>query len=234
LALSLKDVGIVLDKEVRVKIVSEDVPTLDLVDLPGLILARNNRGGPDNISQLTESCAERYLNAADTAVVLCIVHATEPYLHSVNSIRLVQNCANYKNLKPSVIGVFAQSDKLSAPNFKDEGHKGPRWLLEDRLRGVGEDQVPFVNGFVAVKNRNTRSLNARGEDLSGCWKSEHDWFQNESAFRENAEDNSVVTHELKDQLGICALLKKIDKVFCKRLNDHWVPHEVRRNHTIIL
>jgi hypothetical protein len=233
LALSLKDVGIVLDKEVRVKIVSQDVPTLDLVDLPGLILT-NNRGGPDNISKLTESCAERYLNAADTAVVLCIVHATEPYLHSVNSIRLVQNCANYETLKPSVIGVFAQSDKLSDPNFKDEGHEGPRWLLEQRLRGDGEDQVHFVNGFVAVKNRNTRSLNAKNEDLRGCWRNEHDWFQNESAFRENAAANRAVTHELKDQLGICALLKKIDKVFCKRLNDHWVPREVRRNHTIIL
>ena len=43
-------------KEVRVKIVSQDVPTLDLVDLPGLALARNNLGDnkePDNISELT-------------------------------------------------------------------------------------------------------------------------------------------------------------------------------------
>ncbi len=40
----------------RVKIVSQDVPTLDLVDLPDLALARNNLGDnkeADNISELT-------------------------------------------------------------------------------------------------------------------------------------------------------------------------------------
>lgn len=53
---SLKAVGVAADKEVRVQIVSCDVPTLDLVDLPGLVLARNNSGNdkePDNISELT-------------------------------------------------------------------------------------------------------------------------------------------------------------------------------------
>jgi hypothetical protein len=29
-----------------------------------------------------------------------------------------------------------------------------------------------VNGYVAVKNRNTRSQNAQNEDLTGCWSNE--------------------------------------------------------------
>lgn len=31
---------------------------------------------------------------------------------------------------------------------------------------------------------------------------------------------------LGDRLGLCALMKKIDNVFCKHLNEHWVPKEV--------
>ena len=111
MVLSLKSVGIAPDKEVRVKIVSQDVPTLDLVDLPGLVLARNNLGAnkePDNISDLTVSCAKRYLNASDTAVVLCIVAASEPNLRTVKALGLVQDCANYDTLKEYMIGVFAQ------------------------------------------------------------------------------------------------------------------------------
>ena len=31
---------------------------------------------------------------------------------------------------------------------------------------------------------------------------------------------------LGERLGLCALMKKIDNVFCKHLNEHWVPKEV--------
>lgn len=71
-------------------------------------------------------------------------------------------------------------------NFKDEGRAGPRWHLEQRLLGTAEDQVHVANGFVAVKNRNSRSQNAKNEDLRGCWSNERNWFEKESAFRENA------------------------------------------------
>ena len=84
---SLKGVGVAADKEVRVKIVSQDVPSLDLVDLPGLVLARNNQGAggeePDNISELTIQCAKKYIDSSNTAVVLCIVAASEPNLRTV-------------------------------------------------------------------------------------------------------------------------------------------------------
>jgi hypothetical protein len=91
---TLKVVVISPDKEVRVKIVSQDVRTLDLVDLPGLVLARNNLGDkmePDNISELTVSCEKHYLNASNTAVVLCIVAASKPNLRTVKAIGLVQD-----------------------------------------------------------------------------------------------------------------------------------------------
>ena len=93
---------------------SQDVPTLDLVDLSGLVLARNNLGDkkePDNISELTVNCAKHYLNTSNTSVVLCIVSASEPNLRTVKAIGLVQDCDNYETLKESVIGVFDQSDK---------------------------------------------------------------------------------------------------------------------------
>jgi hypothetical protein len=86
-------------------------------------------------------------------------------------------------------------------------------------------QVHLDHGFVAVKNRNSRSK-TKTEDLSGCWSTESAWFAKESAFRQCEKDNKAVAVELSDRLGLCALLKKIDTVFCKHLNEHWVPKEV--------
>jgi hypothetical protein len=105
-------------------------------------------------------------------VVLCIVSASEPNLRTVMALKLLQDCRNYETLKESVIGVFAQSDKTYDSSWRDEGQPGPRWRLEERLLGTAKDQVHVVNGYVAVKNRNTRSQNAQNEDLTGCWSNE--------------------------------------------------------------
>ena len=142
---SLKGVGVASDKELRVKIVSQDVPTLDLVDLPGIVLARNNKQGsenePDCITQHTVECTTRFLASADTAVVLCIVAAAEPNLRTVKALGLLQESSQYEKLKNSTIGVFAQTDKLFDATYEDEGRVGPRWKLEARLRGTADDQV---------------------------------------------------------------------------------------------
>ena len=204
------------------------MPTLELVDLPGIVLARTNEGAakePDNITQQTVDCTTRFLSSSDTAVVLCIVAAAEPNLRTVKALGLLQESAQYEKLKSSTIGVFAQTDKLYDATFEDEGRHGPRWKLEARLRGTADDQVHLQHGFVAVKNRNSRSK-AKTQDLSGCWSTENAWFAKESAFRRDAKENTAVAAELSDRLGLCALLKKIDTVFCKHLNDHWVPKEV--------
>ena len=47
-----------------------------------------------------------------------------------------------------------------------------------------------------------------------------------TGFEEEADLSEQAKVQLSDRLGLCALLKKIDKVFCKHLNDHWVPKEV--------
>ena len=145
---SLKDVGVASDKEVRVKIVSQDVPTLDLVDLPGIVLARNNKQGsgnePHNITQQTVDCTTRFLSSLDTAVVLCIVAAAEPNLRTVKALGLLQESSQYEKLKNSTIGVFAQTDKLFDATYEDEGREGPRWKLEARLRGTADDQVMMI------------------------------------------------------------------------------------------
>ena len=199
------------------------MPTLELVDLPGIVLARTNE--PDNMTQQTVDCTTRFLSSSDTAVVLCIVAAAEPNLRTVKALGLLQESAQYEKLKSSTIGVFAQTDKLYDAAFEDEGRHGPRWKLEARLRGTADDQVHLQHGFVAVKNRNSRSKD-KAQDLSGCWSTENAWFDKESAFRQDAKENKAVAEELSDSLGLCALLKKIDTVFCKHLNDHWVPKEV--------
>ncbi len=97
---------------------------------------------------------------------------------------------NYETLKESVIGVFAQSDKMYDSNFKDEG-------TYIALLDASAATCCFLSVFhvylyihththtVAFKSRNSRSQKAKNEDLRGDWSNERNWFEKESVFHEN-------------------------------------------------
>jgi hypothetical protein len=69
-------VGIVSDQELIVEVHSRGVPTLDLVDLPGLVAVRDGDGTePSNIAEQTISCTQKYLDDPATGAVVCVIPA---------------------------------------------------------------------------------------------------------------------------------------------------------------
>ena len=224
-------IGIISDQEVVVEVHSNGVPTLDLVDLPGLIAARNDGTEPENIAEQTIECTRRFLTHADTGAVVCVIPAGIDNLRMARALQLLQETPEL--LKFS-IGVFAKTDKAMDHDWEETIEAtGPLYKLEQRLRGTSEDLIPLrPHGYVAVKNRNTRSRNA--QSLTDSYKDEADWFTNKSgidrAFLESAAFfNADCEPSDSCVLGIPTLIKRIDKLFCQQLVDGWVPKELERN-----
>jgi hypothetical protein len=64
--------GILMDSEVIVEIYSSGVPSIDLVDLPGLIsVLVEEPGEPENLAELSELCTKKYAHVHVLHVVIC-------------------------------------------------------------------------------------------------------------------------------------------------------------------
>ena len=77
--------------DIPIKIVIKDVelPTLELVDLPGLC------ANPPALRQQSHALVQQYLSKEDT-MVLCVVPATEPSITSSEAIHMIEEAGKLK------------------------------------------------------------------------------------------------------------------------------------------
>ena len=138
--------GIVSDQELIVEVHSRGVPTLDLVDLPGLVAVRDGDGTePSNIAEQTISCTQKYLDDPTTGAVVCVIPANIDNLRTNRALQLVlKTDQTARKLQQYTIGVFAKADKAIDPCWDDERRSGPYWKLEQRLRGTADDSIRCV------------------------------------------------------------------------------------------
>ena len=94
--------GFVIAEEISVEVQSDGVPTLDLVDLPGLIQVKANQSA--NLAKVTEQCTQEYLQKESTGAVVCVLDAGMDNLRSSNTIRLLQQAPD--SLRQHAIGVY--------------------------------------------------------------------------------------------------------------------------------
>ena len=83
------------------------------------------------------------------------------------------------------------------------------------MSGTAEDNVELPNGYVAIKNRNSRSKVS--VTLEECYAGEYVWFDEKSEMDRKFLDSQLKTG---GRLGLTNLISKIDKVFCKQLTKH--------------
>ncbi|KAG6614085.1 Dynamin domain containing protein [Phytophthora cinnamomi] len=132
----------VLEIELR----SPDVPTLNLLDLPGIVAGRLI-DEPDDMMQRTRAIVEKYLQVPHT-LVLAVVPASERVRNS-QALQLVQQY----NLVDRTVGVLTMVDRA----VDDTNPDGPLAEVTSRLDGTSSDIVFLKQGYVAVKNRDSRA-----------------------------------------------------------------------------
>ncbi|KAH8061769.1 mitochondrial fission protein [Aureococcus anophagefferens] len=193
----------VVNDVLTIEVRKPDVPTLDLIDLPGIVAA-SVEGEPADMMEQTRKITEHYMCRADT-VCVCVVPANATRVRDSQAMQLVQRHGK----EPLTIGVLAKADLAYDPRFKQRKKKSPFWELKDRLAGRADDMVALPQGWVGVKNRDTMVVEEEGSSLHDSAEEEQRWFSEDA--------------KIQDGVGINQLLVKIDALFSSHIRDNWVP-----------
>ena len=197
----------VVDQQLTIEVRKPSVPTLDLVDLPGIVAA-SIEGEPADMMTRTRAITERYLRDRST-IVVAVVPANITRVRDSQAMQLVQAAGK----EAVTLGVLAKADLAHDPRYKQRKHNSPYWELQQRLAGGADDVVQLPNGWVAVKNRDTLVEEEEAGGLQQSSQAEREWFSNEAKVPD-------------EQCGIDALLSKIDTLFTNHIKTTWVPHAV--------
>jgi len=96
---------------------SNGVPTIDLVDMPGIVATKADKQNPE-LSRLTEQCTLEYLAKESTGVVVCVVDAGIDNMRCSNALKLLQQ--GPEAIRKNAIGVFAKVDKAEDQAWDEE------------------------------------------------------------------------------------------------------------------
>eukprot|EP00965_Chrysotila_dentata_P231870 6198612-Pleurochrysis_carterae.AAC.1 len=120
--------GMGVDEEpLTIEIRKRSVPTLEMIDLPGIVAASVN-GEPSDMMQRTRNITDKYLRCEDT-IVIAVVPANTTRVRDSQAMQMVQ--ANQK--ENVTLGVLAKCDLAYDPRFKQHKQSTPYWQLEKRL-----------------------------------------------------------------------------------------------------
>ena len=156
-------IGVVEDVLI-VEIMGCIIPTITLIDLPGLV-GGSVQGEPQDIGVATENLASKYLRQQH-CLVLVVVPATVDRVRNSRAMGLVQKLGKTSQS----IGVLTKSDL----SYDQRCPTDPYKILKSRLDGSASDLSELENGYVGVKNRDTE-FNSSGT-LQEAVVSEIKWF----------------------------------------------------------
>jgi len=153
-AIQYKGLRTVRDRPIVVEFYGPDLPTLDLVDLPGMVEARTEEE-VEEIRRLTEALHRKYLSGLGAepdqiTFAIVVVPATVDKLANVPALRLVQELG----IEDRTIGAISKCDKYAPDNY----HTDPYHYLRDRLMQT-IDTMKYdaikLRGYAGLVNRNT-------------------------------------------------------------------------------
>ena len=196
----------VIDEQLTIEVRKPSVPTLDLVDLPGIVAA-SIEGEPADMMSRTRALSERYLRDHST-IVVAVVPANITRVRDSQAIQLVQAAKK----EEVTLGVLAKADLAHDPRYKQRKQTTPYWQLKDRLAGKADDMVKLLS-WVAVKNRDTLVEEEEASSLQESCETERKWFVDEAKLG-------------GEQCGIAALLSHLDALFTLYIKQTWVPAAV--------
>ncbi|RLN06073.1 hypothetical protein BBJ28_00021035, partial [Nothophytophthora sp. Chile5] len=160
---------------------------------------------PDDMMQRTRALVEKYLKMPHT-LVLAVVPAFERVRNS-QAFQLVQQY----NLMDSAIGVLTMVDRSLDTSNPD----GPLAEVMSRLDGTSRDIVYLKQGYVAVKNRDTR--------VSPEWSL--DAFKSE----ENAWLKENLPGYIERNLASSSVLaSKLELMLADHVRASWVPQTLAK------
>lgn len=196
------------DAELVITVRGPDVPTIDLVDLPGLIGA-TNEAESQQLSAAIDALAIKYVSdPTHTTFVLAVFRATQ--LRGGRGLKLLQD----QGVLDRVIGVvtFVNQFHPNVEEYPTDPYHEMRELLEGDDEVYQEYLPKLGGGYVGVIGRNSRNPKTPTLDLLREERAESAWFAKHIP-------------SLYVTVGIEALIARIDSKFTPLLKAQWVPKQ---------
>lgn len=180
-----------------------DVPTIELVDLPGIQLF------PSDLYKQTTELVNSYLRAKDT-LVLCVVDATIPALDSSVALKMVRDAEKL----PQTILALTKADLIQDEESIVEH-------IFERVLGRSQETKDLggLAGCVAVVNR----LHQDRLSLLEAEQEEAAVFN--ALFEEPAEAYAQmnIQQQLRATTTTAQLIVKLNKLFSGHIVESWIP-----------
>ena len=195
-------------------VVQVDVPTIELVDLPGIQLF------PNELYEQTTALVNRYLSAKDT-LVLCVVDATIPALDSSVALKMVRDA----NKLPKTILALTKADLVQDEESIVEH-------IFERVLGRSKEaqELRGLAGCVAVVNR----LHQDKVSLLEAEEAETAVFNAHLEDPAEAYAPASVQQQLRSNTTTVQLIAKLNKLFSDHIVDTWLPSVTRSIHDAML
>ena len=214
-----RDVRVAMDKAIRaehseltgisqtrmlvLRVTSPTVPSLDLVDLPGLVSARTD-GEPPDMPEQTRELLDKFIRAhKQHSVFLVVIRAAhspkaEPVLGLVQEHGIEKQC----------IGVFTKCDDVSDRVLKKD--------VRGRLDAKAKDAIPLEPyGWIATMNappEDDQDAQTPTQRLETQGHEEVAWFK-----------SRLQSKELSSRLGCNALIQTMKTTFHAYVEETWAP-----------
>jgi len=170
------------------------VPTIDLIDLPGMMLAARN-GFPEDSPQKSKELTSRFIrNRSGRAMILMVVDANSQPIQSVAS-QIVQELG----MEDRTIGVLTRCDRVH-PNQFDESILSVLQLRE------GAPVRHLRRGYFATV---AKKLDGEQRYMQSA---EVEWFNKYDAF-----------HSIQDRIGVSNLTNQVLVMFNDYAREQWLP-----------
>lgn len=188
--------GCVVDKPIHVKVISNDCPTMTLIDLPGIThLSVNDE--QEDIHSATVNLVKKYISS-EQMIILCVVPAVDDFANS-EAIKFAKSVDPHGK---RTLGVATKVDLCKSDT-----------KIAEKLRGEGNN-VKLDLGFVAVRNRSPEDI-IRGTSIAKLRELEKNFFETSYHF-------IGVDHQY---WGIDTLINRISELQMKAVDD-FIPKMV--------
>lgn len=195
----------VSETELVLDITGADVPSIDIVDLPGLVGASTDveRRG---ISDHTEKLALKYIkDTTQTSVFLAVFRGTQ--LRGGRGLKLLQDAGRLQR----TIGVVTFLNQVVADEeFPDDPYHDIRLILQNQTSALHEYLPSLGGGYVGVIGRNSRKPSTAKLDPLREEHAETTWFN------ENLPQLGVT-------FGVKELVRRLDHTFKAPIQNEWIP-----------
>jgi len=161
-------------KEIVIKIVSQDVPNLTLIDLPGLVMvACTDQGQPENIKEQIRELIQHYIMQENT-----IIMGVLPARCDIEVDSALELIKQYDPKGERTIGILTKIDLMN------ENSDISNYLTND----ISND-LKLHYGYFAVKNKNKSELTYKQNNVLEC-----EYFNNHPIYSQLDKSKMGITN----------------------------------------